>query len=75
MSPFQWNISKHHRQTDEQKLSYFSLKAILNTTLRYTTLENIGKIYHKHKTREKLNCDVSKALEQYFYDKKTSKLV
>ena len=38
-----------HKQTDEHKLSYFSLKAILNTILR---MENIEQIYHKHKIRE-----------------------
>ena len=38
-----------HKQTDEHKLSYFSLKAILNTILR---MENIEHIYHKHKIRE-----------------------
>ena len=38
-----------HKQTDEHKLSYFSLKAILNTILKG---ENIGQIYHKHKIRQ-----------------------
>ena len=38
-----------HKQTDEHKLSYFSLKAILNTILR---MENIEQIYQKHKIRE-----------------------
>ena len=52
-----------HKQTDEHKLSYFSLKAILNTILR---MENIGQIYHKHKIREILNCVMTKALEQDF---------
>ena len=40
-----------HKQTDEHKLSYFSLKAILNTILR---MENIGQIYHNHKIHERL---------------------
>ena len=53
-----------HKQTDEHKLSYFSLKAILNTILKG---ENIEQIYHKHKIREKLNCDMTKAQEQDFW--------
>ena len=40
-----------HKRTDEHKLSYFSLKAILNTILR---MENIGQIYHNHKIHERL---------------------
>ena len=60
-----------HKQTDEHKLSYFSLKAILSTILR---MENIGQIFHKHKIREILNCNMTKALEQDFQEK-TSKLV
>ena len=36
------NNSMRHKH----KLSYFSLKAILNTILR---MENIGQIYHKSK--------------------------
>ena len=52
-----------HKQTDERKLSYFLLKAILNTILR---MENIGQIYHKNKIAEKRNCDMTKALEQDF---------
>ena len=63
MSPFQSNISMRHKQTDERKLSYFLLKAILNTILR---MENIGQIYHKNKIAEKRNCDMTKALEQNF---------
>ena len=39
--------------------SYFLFKAILNSILR---MENIGQIYHKHKTREILNCDMTKGL-------------
>ena len=35
-----------HKQTDEHKLWYFWLKAILNTILR---MENTGQIYRKHK--------------------------
>ena len=52
-----------HKQTDENKLLHFSLKAILNTILR---MENIGQIYHTHKIREILNCEMIKALEQDF---------
>ena len=48
---------------DKHKLLYFLLKAILNTILR---MENIGQIYHKHKIREMLNCDMANALEQDF---------
>ena len=48
---------------DESKLLNFSLKAKLNTILR---TENIGQINHKHKIREILNCDMTKALEQGF---------
>ena len=48
---FEWNISMRHKQTDDHKLSYFLLKAILNTILR---MENIGQIYHKHKICERL---------------------
>ena len=44
--PFQWNISMRHKWTGEHRLSYFSSKAIFTTILR---MENIGKIYHKHK--------------------------
>ena len=50
-----------HKQMDESELLNFSLEAILNTILR---TENIGQIYHKHKIREILNCDMTKALEQ-----------
>ena len=56
-------ISMRHKQTDEQKLSHFSLKAILKTILR---IENIGPIYHKHKICEILNCYMTIALEQDF---------
>ena len=49
MSPFQWNISMRLKQRDEQKLSYFSLKTVLNTILK---IANIGQIYHKHTIRE-----------------------
>ena len=52
-----------HKQMDEIKLLNFSLKAKLNTILR---TENIGQINHKHKIREILNCDMTKALEQGF---------
>ena len=55
-----------HKQTNElelYELLYFLLKAILNTILR---MENIGQIYHKHKIREMLNCDMANALEQDF---------
>ena len=48
---------------DEHKLSYFLLKAILNTILR---IENIGQIYHKHTIHKMLHCDLTKALEQDF---------
>ena len=37
--------------------------AILETIFR---MEIIGKIYHKHKIREIINCDMKKALEQNF---------
>ena len=37
------------KQRDEQKLSYFSLKIVLNTILK---IANIGQIYHKHTIRE-----------------------
>ena len=56
-----------HKQTDEHKLSYFSLKAILNTIL---TTGNIGQICNKHKIHEILTCDMTKALEQSFLGKK-----
>ena len=52
-----------HKQTDENKLLHLSLKSILNTILR---MENIGQIYHTHKIREILNCEMIKALEQDF---------
>ena len=52
-----------HKQTDEHKLSHFSLKAILNTVLG---MENIGQIDRNHKIREILNCDMTKVLEQNF---------
>ena len=52
-----------HKQMYEHKLSNISLKLILNIILR---LENVGQIYLKHKNRETLNCDMTKALEQYF---------
>ena len=55
-----------HKQTIQDKLSYFSLKAILNTVLR---MENVRQIYHKHKNHEILNCDMAKALEQDFWEK------
>ena len=29
-------------------------------------MENIGQVYHKHKIREILNCDMTKAPEQDF---------
>ena len=54
---------KRHKQTDEHKLSHFSLKALFKTVLR---MENIGQIYHKHKICEILNCDMAKALERDF---------
>ena len=38
-------------------------------------MENIGQIYHKHAIREILNCDMTKALEQDFWEKTLSKLV
>ena len=63
MSLFQQNISMRHKQTDEHKLSYSSLKALLKTNLK---LENIGQIYRKHKISEILNCDMTKELEQDF---------
>ena len=63
VASFQWNISMRHKQMYEHKLSYISLKLILNIILR---LENVGQIYLKHKIRETLNCDMNKALEQYF---------
>ena len=50
-----------HRQTDEHKPSYFSLRAILNSILR---MENTGQIYHKHKIREILISDMTKALNK-----------
>ena len=37
------------KQRNEQKLSYFSLKIVLNTNLK---IANIGQIYHKHTIRE-----------------------
>ena len=52
-----------HKWTDEHKLSYFSLKAILNAILR---MGNIGQIYDKHNICEIRNCDMTKALEQDF---------
>ena len=52
-----------HKQTDEHKLSYSYLKALLKTNLK---LENIGQIYRKHKISEILNCDMTKELEQDF---------
>ena len=52
-----------HKQTDEHKLSYFSLKVTLNTVLR---MGNKGQIYHEHKIREILNCNMTKELEQDF---------
>ena len=56
-----------HKQTDEHKLSYFWLKATLNTIFR---VKNIGQIYHKHKICEILNCGMTKALKQDFELKK-----
>ena len=53
----------HHKPTEENKISYFSLKARSNTILR---MKNIGQIYDKQKIREILNCDMTKALEQDF---------
>ena len=41
----------------------FSSKAIFKTILR---MENIGQIYQKHKMRQILNCNITKALEQDF---------
>ena len=38
-------------------------------------MENIGEIYYKHAIREILNCDMTKALEQDFWEKTLSKLV
>ena len=53
-----------HKQMDKHKLSsLFLLKPILNAILR---MGNIGQISHKHKIREILNCDMTKALEQDF---------
>ena len=63
VSPFQRNVSMCHKFTDEHKLSHFLLKAILKTIFK---MEMIGQIYQKHKTREILNCDMKKALEQDF---------
>ena len=57
---------------EEHKLSYFWSKAIFKTVLR---MENIGQIYHKHAIREILNCDMTKALEQDFWEKTLPKLV
>ena len=57
VSPFQGNISMRHKWTDEHKLSYFSLKAILNAILR---MGNIGQIYDKHNICEIRNCDMPK---------------
>ena len=74
VSPFQLNISIRHKQTDEQKLSQFSFKAILSNILRK---KNIGKIYQKHKIREIIdmtNCDMTKALEHNFYEKTSKSL-
>ena len=52
-----------HKQKVQHNLLYFSSKAIFKTILR---MENIGQIYDKHKIREILNCDMTKALEQDF---------
>ena len=52
-----------HKQTDEHKMALFPLKAILNTILR---MENIRQVDHKHKTREILNCDMTKPLKPKF---------
>ena len=60
-----------HKQTDEHKFSYFSLKVTLNTILR---MGNKAQIYHEHKIREILNCNMTKELEQDF-NEKTSQLV
>ena len=51
----------HNKQTEEHKLSYFLSKAIFKTILK---MENIGQMYHKHKSREIRNWDMTKALEQ-----------
>ena len=48
-----------HKNTEEHKLSYFLSKAIFKAILR---MENIGQIYHKHKIREILNCDMTKEM-------------
>ena len=53
-----------NKQTEE--LSYFSSKAVFRTILR---MENIGQIYHEHKIRKILNCDMTKVLEQDFLEK------
>ena len=55
-----------HKLADEHKLSYFSLKAILNTILR---MENKGQIYCKRKIREILNCDMDKGARRKFLRK------
>ena len=52
-----------HKQTEEHKLLYFSSEPIFKTTLR---MENIEQIYHKHKIREIINSDMTRALEQDF---------
>ena len=61
-----------YKQTEEHELSYFPSKVIFKSILK---MENIGKISHKHKIREKLNCDLTKSLEQDFEEKPLPKLV
>ena len=57
------------KQMGKHKFQYFrEYYYIFNTILR---MENIGQIYQKHKIREILKCDMTKALEQ---DQKSSKL-
>ena len=61
-----------HKQTDEYKLPYFSLKAIFETILR---MENIAQIYNNHKIRKILNCYMTQALKKYFLGKTVSILM
>ena len=61
-----------HKQTEENKLSYFLSKAIFKTIVR---IEKIGQIYYKHKIHIILICGMTKALEQDFQENKLSKLV
>ena len=51
------------KQTNEHKLLYFSLKALLYTILK---MENIGQIYHKYKIRQILSCDMTNVPEEEF---------